>query len=345
MPIKIADETRIDPRIRKLFGASQALSNPKSVKDRDELLAEENNPEALAAADALKAFLDSMDSETTAPSTGLIIWTESLHSQPDGNTINIQFIRPDTPERLPCVYYIHGGGMASLSCYDGNYRAFGRLIAANGVAVAMVDFRNAVRPSSVLEVVPFPAGLNDCVSGLKWLHAREQTLNIDPARVIVAGDSGGGNLALATGLKLKRQRELGLVKGLYILSPLIAGEWPLAQNPSSIEYNGVIIETHNNRRQMYYGIDAWKVRDPLAWPGFATVEDVMGLPPTVIRVNEFDPLRDEGVNFYRLLLQAGVNARCHTLMGATHAIEVFVTCCPDISRDAALNIAQFCKVD
>ena len=69
------------------------------------------------------------------------------------------------------MYYIHGGGMQSMSCYDGNYRAWGRMIAAQGVAVAMVDFRNALTPSSVPEVAPYPAGLNDCVSGLKWVAA------------------------------------------------------------------------------------------------------------------------------------------------------------------------------
>ena len=52
-----------------------------------------------------------------------------------------------------------------MSCYDGNYRAWAKIIAAQGVAVAMVDFRNALEPSSVPEVAPFPAGLNDCVSG------------------------------------------------------------------------------------------------------------------------------------------------------------------------------------
>ena len=72
--------------------------------------------------------------------------------------------------RSPRVYYIHGGGMQSMSCYDGNYRAWGRIIAAQGVAVAMVDFRNALTPSSVDEVAPFPAGLNDCVSGLQLAH-------------------------------------------------------------------------------------------------------------------------------------------------------------------------------
>ena len=86
---------------------------------------------------------------------------------------------------------------------------------------------------------------------------------------------------------------------------------------------------------MGYGIEAFNERNPLAWPCFATVDDVTGFPPTVISVNECDPLRDEGINFYRLLLQAGVAARCRQVMGTIHGTEIFAIACPDISRDTA----------
>ena len=66
---------------------------------------------------------------------------------------------------------------------------------------------------------------------------------------------------------------------------------------------------------MAYGIEAFNARNPLAWPSFATREDVEGLPPVVISVNECDPLRDEGIAFYRLLLGAGVPARCRQVDG------------------------------
>jgi acetyl esterase/lipase len=231
--------------------------------------------------------------------------------------------------------------MQTLSCYDGNYRAWGRIIAANGVAVAMVDFRNAARASSVPEVAPFPAGLNDCVSGLKWVHARAADLNIDPGRIIVAGESGGGNLTLALGLKLKQDGDIGLIKGLYALCPYIAGRWPFPESASSTENNGILLDLHNNRGAMGYGIEAFEARNPLAWPGFATGEDVTGLPPVVISVNECDPLRDEGVNFYRLLLRTGVPARCRQVMGTIHGTEIFPVCCPEISRDTARDIAAF----
>ena len=145
------------------------------------------------------------------------------------------------------------------------------------------------------------------------------------SRIIVAGESGGGNLTLATGLKLLKEGDIGLIKGLYALCPYIAGEWPLPQNPSSIENKGILISVHNNRGAMGYGIEAFRARDPLAWPGFAKGEDVKGLPPVVISVNECDPLRDEGINFYRLLMQNGVPARCRQVMGTVHGTEIFIS--------------------
>ena len=342
MTSKLLADPRIDPRIKALFGAMN-LTSAGSVASRDELLAQANSPEAQAMAAGLKAMLDAADNEVIAPSAGLRIHTEQFTSQPDGNTINIQFIRPDNADNVPCVYYIHGGGMQAMSCYDGNYRAWGKIMAAQGVAVAMVDFRNALTPSSAPEVLPFPAGLNDCVAGVKWLHANAARLNIDASRIVIAGESGGGNLTLATGLKLKRDGDIGLITGLYALCPYIAGEWPLPQNPSSTENNGILLELHDNRGAMAYGIEAFNQRNPLAWPGFATAADVQGLPRTMISVNECDPLRDEGVNFYRLLIASGVAARCRQVMGTIHGTEIFPMCCPDISRDTARDIAGFCK--
>ena len=341
MASKLAEDLRIDPRLKEVFGGLNVTATG-DVASREDLLAEETTEAGKARAAAFAAMLNSFDNETIAPSAGLRISTERVVSDPDGNLINIQFIRPDNSARVPCVYYIHGGGMTFLTCYYGNYRAWGRMIAANGVAVAMVDFRNAIAPSSVPEVAPFPAGLNDCVSGLKWVHANSAKLNIDPARIIVAGESGGGNLTLATGLKLKRDGDLGLIKGLYALCPYIAGEWPQPQYPSSIENNGILIDLHNNRGAMGYGIEAFHDRNPLAWPAFATAEDVAGLPPTVISVNECDPLRDEGISFYRLLMHNGVRARCRQVMGTIHGTEIFPTCCPDISQATASDIASFC---
>jgi acetyl esterase len=343
MASKLASDPRIDPRLKAMFGGWPDLTTPGDAKDRAQLLAEVNTEEAKARQAQQKLMFDAIDTEEVASFKGLTIRTAAFTSAPDGNEIKIQFIRPEGDEILPCVYYIHGGGMQSMSAFDGMYRAWGRIIAAQGVAVAMVDFRNCLQASSAPQVEPYPAGLNDCVSGLKWVVANAAALRIDPARIVVAGESGGGNLTLATGLKLLRDGDVGLIKGLYALCPYIAGVWPDDSYASSTENNGILLDLHNNRGAMAYGIEALNAKDPLAWPGFATVDDVKGLPPVVISVNECDPLRDEGIAFYRLLLQAGVPARCRQVMGTIHGTEIFAMACPEISRDTASHLANFVR--
>ena len=343
MTSKIVTDPRIDPRIKALFGSMPQAEPGKDVAGREELLAEEASPEGRQRAAAQQAFMKMLDNEQIAPSDGLEIRPLTFASAPDGNTIRIQFIRPAGGERLACVYYVHGGGMMSMSAFDGMYATWGRLIARQGVAVAMVDFRNCLRASSAPEVAPYPAGLNDCVSGLKWVRNNAASLGIDPARIVVAGESGGGNLTLALGLALNRAGEGGLIKGLYAFCPYIAGEWPQDRYPSSIENNGILLDLHNNRGVMAYGIEAFRARDPLAWPGFAAEADVRGFPPTVISVNECDPLRDEGIAFYRLLLAAGGAARCRVAVGTIHGTEIFAVACPDISTAAAKDLASFAR--
>ena len=94
MASKLADDPRIDPRIKKIFGRWNVRAGG-NVASREDLIAIENSATGKAAAAAMHAFLESCDNETIAPSAGLTIRTISVVSSPDGNKINIQFIRPD----------------------------------------------------------------------------------------------------------------------------------------------------------------------------------------------------------------------------------------------------------
>jgi len=336
----IADDTRLDPRVKWAL-RNVPVTQLGDVDSRERLVEISNSPKANALRDKTEALYDALDTEEVASSAGLAITVHDVTSDPDGNTVKIRFVRPEGNDELPCVYYIHGGGMQNGSCFGAMYRIWARVLAAQGVAVAMVDFRNCLTPSSAPEVEPFPAGLNDCVSGLKWVIANASELGIDTSRVVVAGESGGGNLTLATGMQLLRDGEVGLISGLYALCPYIAGEWPQERFPSSIENEGVLLNLHHNRGALSYGMEHFEAANPLAWPSFATEADVAGLPRTFISVNEADPLRDEGVDFYRLLLEAAVPAQCRVVMGTSHGMDVFTAVLPDISRETAASIARF----
>ena len=347
MENKIKNDQRIDKRIRAVFGEVDFNSvTTTNATTREEILAEQETEEAIQGKAVMEMINNSPHYKEVVTDEGLVTSTKEFTSSPDGNNIKIQYIRPDTDEKLPCVYYIHGGGMMISSCFDELYAAWGRCMARQGVAVAMVDFRNAMWASSAPEIAPFPAGLNDCVSGLNWIHANAEELNIDNEQIIIAGESGGGNLTIATGLKLKQDGDIGLIKGLYALCPYIAGHWPLPENPSSEENEGILLSLHTEQEfsqgALIYGIDAYKNKDPLAWPSFATADDVKGLPKTYIIVNECDPLRDEGVNFYRLLREADVDAQCRQVMGSVHGTEIFLGCI-EISDETALSISNFCR--
>lgn len=338
----IANDTRLDPRVKWAL-RNVPVTQLSDIDSRERLVEISNSPKAIALREKTEALYEQFDTEDVASFDGLTVTTHEVESAPDGNTINIRFIRPDGDGAPACVYYIHGGGMQNGSCFDAMYRMWGRVLAAEGVAVAMVDFRNCLTPSSVPEIEPFPAGLNDCVSGLRWVVAQADDLGIDASRVIVAGESGGGNLTLATGMQLLRDGDIGLISGLYALCPYIAGQWPQERLPSTIENEGILLNLHHNRGAVAYGIEHFENGNPLAWPSFATVADVEGLPRTFISVNEADPLRDEGVEFYRLLLDAGVAAQCRVVMGTSHGMDVFTAVLPDVSRETAASIARFAR--
>ena len=336
------DDPRLDPRLAAVLALLPGGPSP-DVASREDLLAEVNTPEARAAYEATIGAMNLLDDENVAPSTGLVITEHEFTSQPDGNAIRVLLTRPEGDGANPGVVYLHGGGMQTMSCFDGIYRAWARTIAAHGVAVVMVDFRNALLASTAPEVEPYPAGLHDCVSGVRWVHANAASLGVDPAKLVIAGESGGGNLTLATAMKLRRDGDIGLVRGLFAMCPYIAGLYPDARYPSTVENDGIFLYLHNNRGVMAYGIGAYDAKDPLAWPAFATEDDVRGLPPTVISVNECDPLRDEGIEFYRLLLRAGVPARGRVVLGTSHGAELIGIATPDISRDTAAAIAHFVR--
>ena len=116
---RITDDPRIDPRIKALMGAMPDMTMG-DVVDRVQLLDEVNQPEALVQAKQMDAMLDLIDDETIAPSAGLDISTLEFVSEPDTNTVKIQFIRPEVghPAALRLLHprWRHGPCPASTAC-------------------------------------------------------------------------------------------------------------------------------------------------------------------------------------------------------------------------------------
>ena len=269
---------------------------------------------------------------------GLVNQTETIKGE-DNNEIKLYITRPEIISGdLPGILHIHGGGMAIMTANDPNYIYWRNKLASTGLVVVGVEFRNT---AGILGEHPFPAGLNDCISSLKWVYENKKKLGI--SKIIVSGESGGGNLSIATGLKAKEDGIIDYIDGIYAQCPYISNLYNKGENElkSLIENNAYFLRTDDLglTASIYDGIES---KNPLAWPYHANKIQLQGLPPHVITVNELDPLRDEGIIFSEKLKHAGVNVRTKIIKGTVHAAEnIFPLDIPIIHNQAIEDIKNF----
>jgi acetyl esterase len=261
----------------------------------------------------------------------------------DGNEIRLHVHRPtESDGPLPCIYQVHGGGMVMLGAEGPIYRRWREELAAAGSVVVGVEYRNG---GGVLGAHPFPAGLEDCATGLRWVAAHLDDLGA--SNVVVTGDSGGGNLALALALKANREGWVGEIAGVYAQCPYILGDWTdaPAELPSLQENDRYWLN-----RSLFpllaevYDPGSANAADATCWPYRAQAEDLQGLPPHVISCNELDPLRDEGLAYHRLLLAAGVSSVGKINLGLCHVGEIlFRAAMPDVYAEAVRDVTGFAR--
>ena len=103
MTYDVAGDIRLDPRLKAIL-ASIPVESSGDVDSRETLLAEANSEAARQQAELFRSFMELCDTEDAAPSAGLRVHTEKVVSEPDGNSINLQVIRPDHDETVACVY-------------------------------------------------------------------------------------------------------------------------------------------------------------------------------------------------------------------------------------------------
>ncbi len=260
----------------------------------------------------------------------------------DGNDVTLFISRPAGQGPLPAVVHLHGGGMAIAAAADPTYMRLRECLAASGVLVIGVEFRNS---GGKLGPHPFPAGLNDCAAGVRWVVANRAELGV--SHLIVAGESGGGNLTLTVAHKAKREGWLDDIAGFYAQCPFISNRWHDAPDelPSLRECDGYFITLQQLEiLGSLYDPDNHNSNDPTCFAGVAADEDLKGLPPHVISVNEVDPLRDEGLDYYRRLVRAGVPTVGRLVAGTCHGGDlIFAGAMPDVFAASIRDLSGFAK--
>jgi acetyl esterase len=207
-------------------------------------------------------------------------------------------------ERQPAVVFFHGGGwvFGDIETHDNLCRA---LANSADCAVISVDYRLAPENK-------FPVPLDDCWAALLWTVKNGEELTLDTAKLAVAGDSAGGNLAVETALLAKEKGGPRLVQQvlLYPVTDLRMGTDSYREQAT---YN-LTPASMRWFRDHYLGstdITDWRVS-----PIFS--KELAGLPPTFIAVAGCDPLHDEGVAFAQLLERNGVAVTLRKFPGQMH---------------------------
>jgi acetyl esterase len=335
----IKDDPRADPRMLAAMApiGLDVAPPPTPVTSANSL------EEILEYSYAAEAGFDMVGgllmANTPAPS-GVTSYTEVIKGV-DGNDISLYIHKPESASGpLPCVVHTHGGGMAILKAANPNYVRWRDCLAATGLVVVGVEFRNA---AGALGPHPFPAGLNDCASAAQWVIQNRSALGV--SKVVISGESGGGNLSIATALKARKDGWIDGIAGVYAQCPYISGAYdnPPAELTSLFENDDYFLNVANmSALAKAYTPHASDTTNSLAWPWHATTADLTGLPPHVISVNQLDPLRDEGLAYFRKLLDAGVSAVSRTVNGTCHAGDcLFLDAMPDVWNATIRDIKGF----
>jgi acetyl esterase len=211
---------------------------------------------------------------------------------------------------LPALLYIHGGGF-TLGDLDTFHADVARIAAQVGVVAVSVDYRLAPEH-------PFPAGLEDCYAALVWTVEHAAELGIDTKRVAVGGESAGGNLSAAVAL-LARDRGGPALRFQLLGVPALDDRLDTPSMTAFVD-TPVISRSKVVLSWKHYlgGPTTVDGADGLHYAAPARTEDLSGLPPACVMTCEFDPLRDEGLQYAMRLLQAGVSTEIHQYPGTFH---------------------------
>lgn len=232
--------------------------------------------------------------------------------------VSVRIYSPEGLDRaVPGILHIHGGGfvIGNLDSEMGSCIALCRKL---GVVVVSVDYRLAPE-------TPYPGPLEDCYAALQWTSENGAKLNVDPSRIALFGQSAGGGLSAATAL-LARDRKGPPICFQYLGIPELDDRLQTASMQRFVDTPMWNRPNAEISWDFYLG-DRYQrgAADVPYLAAPARAENLAGLPPAYITTMEFDPLRDEGIEYALGLMRAGVATELHSFPGTFHGSSLFST--------------------
>lgn len=312
-----ADVTKHEKNLTNSAAADRADGDMQKVLDTlaqlggkpiEKLTAEEARKQPTPT-DAVMAVLKSEDKDPAKLKAALKVKTKDVTYPAGAGEQPARVYMPeqddDNKEALPVVVYFHGGGfvIANLDVYDQGPRALARK--ANAIVVS-IEYRKGPENK-------FPAAHDDAIAAYKWVLANAKSWGGDPARVAVAGESAGGNLAANVAIAARDQK-LQAPAHMVLVYP-VAGN-----NMNTESYKENAFAKPLNKAMM-----EWFVKNYTKSPADAKDPrinllgaNLKGLPSATVITAEIDPLRSEGKALADKLEKAGSNVDYENYEGVTH---------------------------
>jgi acetyl esterase/lipase len=317
--------------------SDSSQTSTRSLKPTSSEIQSRLNPdirEALAAnpfppirADTLQATRASRYSQVNEADLSSAVTRRSLTVPgPEGAPeISLRIHRPaDATGPLPCLYWMHGGGLVMGSSIQDDVR-FDRWCVRHNFMAVSVEYRMA--PETM-----YPGAIEDCYAGLRWLFAHAEELEVDVTNVGIGGASAGAGLAAALSL-VARDRGGPTISSQLLIYPMLddrmttdSSAWEVPIWPPSSNQFGWTAYLGNAKG----GPDV----SPYAAPARAT--NLTGLPPAIILVGALDGFVDEDIRYAQQLNHAGVEVELHVYPGAPHGFDALLP---------GTDVARRCSAD
>jgi acetyl esterase/lipase len=255
----------------------------------------------------------------------------AAHTQIEPLTISgikAEWITTSGVEQDKVFYYLHGGGY--VSAYNKAYRRMlSYIVQASGVRVFALDYRLA-------PIDPFPAALEDAVTGYKWLLSQ----GFKPANIVIGGDSAGGGLTVATLLTLQDAAE-PLPKAQVLISPWCDLEGTGESMTTRKMLDPFVTYELNMSFAICYSPQK-DFRNPLISPIYA---DMHNLPPMQVFVGDYEVLLDDAIRLTKAATMAGVETKLKIWDEMWHVFPIHVgqTDIPEVQQSIE-EIGAYLKV-
>ena len=231
------------------------------------------------------------------------------HMIPERGDVNVRVHRPNDAEgNLPCIYWIHGGGMVVGSNVNDDPR-FDNWCPELNCAAVSVEY--GLAPEHV-----YPEPLEDCYAGLRWVYENSESLGIDGSKIGVGGASAGAGLAAGLALLARDRGEIPLAFQALIY-PMLDDR----QVTVSSQWDDPVWPPGSNRFGWDSYLGALRGDEVPIYAAPARANDLSGLPPAFINVGALDGFCDEDMDYATRLRHAGVPVELHVYPGAPHGFD------------------------